>query len=55
MIVSARGGTMKSGIVVDPWREGRGVLFWSRVTEDERYDWWPRQDVFDYKRAKGLL
>ena len=55
VIISARGATMKEGIVIDPWREGRGVLYWARVTEDDRYTWWKRQDVFDWKRERGLL
>ncbi|MDF0602052.1 hypothetical protein P1J78_15020 [Psychromarinibacter sp. C21-152] len=55
VIVSALGATMEEGIVLDPWREGRGVLFWSPVAADEKYDWWPRREVFDYKRARGRL
>ncbi len=53
-IISARGKTMFDGVVVDPWRKG-GVLFWAKTTEDTRYDWTPRQEVFDWKRARGTL
>ena len=45
---------MEDGIVLDPWRKG-GELFWSPVLEDKRYDWTPRQEVFDWKRERGLL
>lgn len=55
VIVSARGDPMKSGIVLDPWREGGGVLVWNKVLDDPKYDWWARQDVFDYKRERGRL
>lgn len=48
-ILSTRGASMYDGVVVDPWREG-GVLFWSPVTEDVRYDWKPRMEVFARKR-----
>lgn len=50
-VISARGDTMYDGIVIDPWRMG-GVLFWSRVPEDTRYPWRPREEV---QRAKGLV
>jgi len=55
VIVSARGAEMAQGIVVDPWREGRGILYWSKVLDDDRYTWWKRQDVFAWKRERGLL
>ncbi len=55
VIVSARGAAMKDGVVIDPWREGRGVLFWARVQDDDHYSWWPRKAVFDWKRERGLL
>lgn len=53
-IVSAKGGDMYSGMVLDPWRYG-GKLFWGNVRTDTRYNWTPRQEVFDYKRARGDL
>ncbi|MBK0328447.1 hypothetical protein I5535_14245 [Rhodobacteraceae bacterium F11138] len=43
-LITARGGAMQDGIVLDPWREG-GRLFWSPVAEDQAYDWQPRQQV----------
>lgn len=53
-IISARGAEMANGMVLDPWRYG-GTLFWSPVTQDRRYAWAPRQEVFDWKRERGLL
>ena len=44
LIVSAKGADMMDGIVLDPWR-GAGVLFWSTVRDDPRYDWEPREEV----------
>ncbi|MEM1387360.1 MAG: hypothetical protein AAF748_09180 [Pseudomonadota bacterium] len=55
VVVSAVGDTMAEGIVLDPWRLGMGVLFWAPVAEDSKYDWWERQDVFAYKRARGRM
>ncbi|MFW2541684.1 hypothetical protein ACN2XU_03500 [Primorskyibacter sp. 2E107] len=52
LIVSARGDAMAQGIVLDPWRLGMGRLFYARVTEDPKYDWTPRQQVFAFKRAR---
>ncbi|MEL7182161.1 MAG: hypothetical protein AAFY65_14120 [Pseudomonadota bacterium] len=53
-IVSAKGASMYDGIVLDPWRDG-GVLTWKAVRADTRYNWTPRAEVFDWKRARGLL
>ena len=50
-VISARGDAMADGIVIDPWRMG-GVLFWSRVSEDRKYPWRPREEV---QREKGLV
>lgn len=50
-VISARGDTMYDGIVIDPWRMA-GVLFWSRVPDDTKYPWRPRDEV---QRAKGLV
>ncbi len=52
LIVSARGAPMDAGIVLDPWRLGRGRLYYVPVREDPKYDWWPRQQVFAWKRAR---
>lgn len=43
-IISARGDTFDEGVVLDPWRFG-GVLFWSPLLEDERYEWVERSVV----------
>ncbi|SLN29365.1 hypothetical protein ROJ8625_01269 [Roseivivax jejudonensis] len=51
VIVSRAGATMASGIVLDPWRWG-GRLYWGAVTEDPDYEWWPRGEVFAWKRAR---
>ncbi|HRJ53003.1 MAG TPA: hypothetical protein PLE99_09550 [Candidatus Thiothrix moscowensis] len=38
LIVTAKGKPFASGILLDPWRDS-GRLFWSRVKEDEKYQW----------------
>ena len=53
-IISANGASMYDGMVLDPWREG-GELTWIKVREDKRYAWTPRLEVFEWKRARGLL
>lgn len=50
-VITARGATMESGVVIDPWRYG-GRLFWSPVLADQRYDWRLREDVL---REKGRI
>ncbi len=50
VIVSALGAAMEQGIVLDPWREGGGILVWNAVTEDPKYDWIERSKVFAMKR-----
>lgn len=52
VIVSRRGGDMHGGIVLDPWRQGGGRLFWSPVRSDTRYRWVPRAEVFEMRRAR---
>ena len=52
VIVSRRGDSMSDGMVIDPWRKG-GVLTWVITSEDEEYEWWPRQEVFEYKRMRA--
>lgn len=54
VILSAKGADMYDGMVLDPWRKG-GVLFWEKVRQDTRYNWTPRQEVFDWKKERGLL
>lgn len=53
-IISAKGASMYDGMVLDPWREG-GELTWKTVRGDKRYQWSPRLEVFEWKRARGLL
>jgi hypothetical protein len=47
-IISAKGDALHDGIILDPWRKG-GVLFWSPVREDTRYDWYSRDQVLAEK------
>lgn len=54
VIVSAMGDNFEQGMVLDPWRYG-GTLYWAPTLEDEKYTWVHRQDVFAWKRARGLL
>ena len=44
---------MYDGIVLDPWRYG-GVLFWSPLVEDTRYEWVPREVVLEKRRQEQL-
>mgnify|MGYP003714559377 FL=1 len=53
VVVTAPGDSMYDGIVLDPWRNG-GRLFWGHVTEDHKYPWLPRDEVFRRKRARLL-
>ncbi|MFW2586829.1 hypothetical protein [Sagittula sp. SSi028] len=50
LIISAKGAPMEAGIVLDPWRQGLGRLWWGAVLEDPRYKWEAREDVFAWKR-----
>ncbi|WP_254437049.1 hypothetical protein [Ruegeria arenilitoris] len=52
-IISRRGDSMHDGVVLDPWRYG-GVLFWSPLREDTRYDWVPRDIVLEKRRQEQL-
>jgi len=52
-IISRKGDTMYDGVVLDPWRYG-GVLFWSPLTEDTRYDWVPREVVLEKRRQEQV-
>lgn len=47
-IISSKGDTLHDGIILDPWRKG-GVLFWSPVREDSRYEWYSRDQVLAEK------
>ncbi|WP_170348011.1 MULTISPECIES: hypothetical protein [Ruegeria] len=50
-IISRRGETMYDGVVLDPWRYG-GVLFWSPLIEDTKYEWVPRDVVLEKRRVE---
>jgi hypothetical protein len=52
VIVSAAGAPMQDGIVLDPWREGGGKLYWARVPRDDEYEWVERAIVFEWKRNR---
>lgn len=52
-IISAKGDTFDQGVVLDPWRQG-GVLFWSPLADDTRYDWVERSVVMKARRAELL-
>ena len=52
VIISAKGGTMNSGLVLDPWRYG-GRLFWGNPVVDTKYDWISRSEVFALKTARA--
>lgn len=47
-VITPKGAPMSAGIVLDPWRKG-GTLFWSRVSDDKRYDWVPRETALKRK------
>lgn len=49
VIVSARGGSLFDGIVLDPWRKG-GRLHWTPTRADAQYDWEPRASVWAERR-----
>lgn len=49
LVVSKRGGSMRGGLVLDPWREG-GRLYWVEARSDPDYVWHPRAEVFERKR-----
>ncbi|WP_170368128.1 hypothetical protein [Ruegeria arenilitoris] len=52
-IISRRGDSMYDGVVLDPWRYG-GVLFWSPLREDTRYEWVPRDIVLEKRRQEQI-
>jgi hypothetical protein len=43
LVVAAKGGVAKDGIVIDPWRNS-GTLYFSKVNEDRSYQWKHRPD-----------
>ncbi len=53
-IISARGQTLRQGLVLDPWRNG-GNLFWSKTDEDPGYQWHPQAEILAHKRERKAL
>jgi hypothetical protein len=43
LVVSAKGGVIEEGVIIDPWRDP-GRLFFSKVEEDSAYRWKHRSD-----------
>ncbi|WP_417208252.1 hypothetical protein [Antarctobacter sp.] len=52
VIVSTRGAPMETGLVLDPWRQGQGRLWFGPVVDDPKYRWVPRAEVFAMKRDR---
>lgn len=52
-IISRKDESMYEGVVLDPWRYG-GVLFWSPLPEDTRYEWVPREVVLEQRRLEQV-
>lgn len=52
VIIAARGTSLFDGMIIDGWRAG-GKVFWSKVLEDTRYTWVPREEVFAWRREKA--
>lgn len=50
-LIGPKGGTWNEAIIVDPWRYG-GVLYWSKVPQDTRFDWRAQGDVLADKRHR---
>jgi hypothetical protein len=51
LIVSARGGSLDQGLVLDPWRYS-GHLFWAPTLEDPAYNWHPQAEIHTLKRQR---
>lgn len=49
VVISARGGTIYQGLVLDPWRN-TGELYWSPTLADSGYPWQPYDEVMALKR-----
>lgn len=51
VIISARGGSLNQGLVLDPWRYS-GHLFWAPTLEDPAYSWHPQAEIHALKRQR---
>lgn len=49
-IISAKGDAFDDGVVLDPWRNA-GILFWSPLKTDTRYEWVERSVVLKERYA----
>ncbi|MDH3632102.1 MAG: hypothetical protein OER98_13355 [Gammaproteobacteria bacterium] len=49
VVVSARGNSIRQGLVLDPWRNS-GALFWAPTLEDSGYAWKPQAEIHAMKR-----
>ncbi len=43
LVVIDKGGSIKDGILIDPWRNS-GNLYFSRVVDDKKYQWKHREE-----------
>ncbi len=43
LVVVGKGGSIKNGILIDPWRDS-GKLYFSKVVEDKKYQWEHREE-----------
>ena len=43
LVVVRKGGSIKNGILIDPWRDS-GKIYFSRVVEDKKYQWKHREE-----------
>ena len=43
LVVVGKGGSIKNGILIDPWRDS-GKLYFSKVVEDKKYQWKHREE-----------
>ena len=49
VVISARGNSIRQGLVLDPWRNS-GALFWAPTLEDSGYTWKPQAEIHAMKR-----
>ena len=43
LVLVAKGGSIKNGILIDPWRDS-GKLYFSRISDDAEYQWKHREE-----------